>query len=49
VQSTSGQFHYRRAAFSSQLKSKIGNILAKAYVESYDVSNNPTVAEGESM
>jgi hypothetical protein len=29
VQSTSGQFHYRRAAFSSQLKSKIGNILAK--------------------
>ena len=28
--STSGQFHYRRAAFSSQLKSKIGNILAKA-------------------
>ncbi len=29
--STSGQFHYRRVAFSSQLKSKIGeNILAKA-------------------
>ncbi len=28
--STSGQFHYRRAAFSSQLKSKIGSILAKA-------------------
>jgi hypothetical protein len=28
-QFTSGQFHYRRAAFSSQLKSKIGNILAK--------------------
>jgi hypothetical protein len=28
--STSGQFHYRRAAFTSQLKSKIGNILAKA-------------------
>jgi hypothetical protein len=25
-----GQFHYRRAAFSSQLKSKVGNILAKA-------------------
>ena len=25
-----GQFHYRRAAFSSQLKSKCGNILAKA-------------------
>ena len=25
-----GQFHYRRAVFSSQLKSKIGNILAKA-------------------
>jgi hypothetical protein len=30
AQSTSGQFHYRRAACSSQLKSKIGNILAKA-------------------
>ncbi len=30
AQSTSGQFHYRRAAFSSQLKSKCGNILAKA-------------------
>jgi hypothetical protein len=27
---TSGQFHFRRAAFSVQLKSKIGNILAKA-------------------
>ena len=25
-----GQFHFRRAAFSSQLKSKVGNILAKA-------------------
>jgi hypothetical protein len=30
AQSTSDQFHYRRAAFSSQLKSKVGNILAKA-------------------
>ena len=30
AQSTSGQFHYRRVAFSSQLKSKVGNILAKA-------------------
>ena len=30
AQSTSGQFHYKRAAFSSQLKSKVGNILAKA-------------------
>jgi hypothetical protein len=30
AQSTSGQFHYRRAAFSSQLRSKVGNILAKA-------------------
>jgi hypothetical protein len=30
AQSNSGLFHYRRAAFSSQLKSKIGNILAKA-------------------
>ena len=29
AQSTSGQFHYRRADFSSQLKSKVGNILAK--------------------
>jgi hypothetical protein len=27
---TNGQFHYRCAAFSSQLKSKNGNILAKA-------------------
>ena len=26
----SNQFHYRRAAFYSQLKSKVGNILAKA-------------------
>jgi hypothetical protein len=30
AQPTSGQFHFRRAAFSAQLKSKIGNILAKA-------------------
>jgi hypothetical protein len=30
VHSTSGQFHYRFAAFSSQLKSKIGNILTKS-------------------
>jgi hypothetical protein len=30
AQSTSGQFHYRRAAFSSQLKCKLGDILAKA-------------------
>ncbi len=30
--SWSGQFHYRRAAFSSQLKSKIGNILTKTTV-----------------
>ena len=27
---TSGQFHFKRAVFSSQLKSKVGNILAKA-------------------
>jgi hypothetical protein len=27
---TSGLFHFRRAAFSSQLKAKVGNILAKA-------------------
>ena len=30
AQSDRGQFHYRSAAFSSQLKSKVGNILAKA-------------------
>jgi hypothetical protein len=30
AQSTSCQFHYLRAAFSSQLKSKVGNILAKS-------------------
>ena len=29
AQSTSGQFHYRRTAFSSQSKSKIDNILPK--------------------
>ena len=28
-QFNSDQFHYRRAAFSSQLKSKIGNIFSK--------------------
>ena len=30
AQSTSGQFHFRRAAFSSGLKSKVGLALAKA-------------------
>ena len=30
AQPTCGFFHFRRAAFSSQLKSKVGNILAKA-------------------
>jgi hypothetical protein len=30
AQSTSGQFHFKRAAFSSQLRGKVGNILAKA-------------------
>ncbi len=30
VQSTSGQFHYKRVAFSSQIISKVGNILVKA-------------------
>ena len=30
AQSHCGQFHFRRAAFSSQLKSEVGNILAKA-------------------
>ncbi len=29
AQSNNGQFYYRRAAFSSQLKSKYGNILVK--------------------
>ena len=29
AQSTRGQFHFKRAAFSSNLKSKVGNILAK--------------------
>jgi len=32
VQLAQSNFHYRRAAFSSQLKSKVGNILAKAAV-----------------
>ena len=30
AQSDRGQFHYRHTVFSSQLKSKVGNILAKA-------------------
>jgi hypothetical protein len=30
AQSDRGFFHYRRAAFSSMLKSRVGNILAKA-------------------
>jgi hypothetical protein len=30
AQNDRGQFHFRRAAFSSQLKSKVGNILSKA-------------------
>ena len=30
AQSTSGLFHFRRAAFSSQLKAKVGSTLAKA-------------------
>jgi hypothetical protein len=30
AQSNRGQFHFRCAAFSSQLKSKAGNIFAKA-------------------
>ena len=30
AQSDRGQFHYRRAVFSSQVKSQVGNILAKA-------------------
>ena len=32
AQSDRGQFHFRRAAFSSQLKSKVGNILDKSAV-----------------
>jgi hypothetical protein len=30
VQLSQSNFHHRRAAFSSQVKSKVGNILAKA-------------------
>ena len=30
AQSDRGQFHYKRAAFSSQLKSKVGSILTKS-------------------
>ncbi len=30
AQPTSGFFHFRRAAFSSQLKSKVGNVLVKS-------------------
>ena len=30
AQTNCGLFHYRRAAFSSMLKSRVGNILAKA-------------------
>ena len=30
AQSTSGQFHFRRASFSQQLKSRVGLALAKA-------------------
>ena len=29
AQSTSGLYHYKRAAFSSQLRAKVGNILTK--------------------
>ncbi len=32
AQSTSDQFHYKRVTFASHLKSKVGNILAKAVV-----------------
>jgi hypothetical protein len=32
AQSTSGQFHFRRAAFSQELKGKVGLALAKATV-----------------
>ena len=32
AESISGLFHFRRAAFSSHLRSKVGNILAKAAV-----------------
>ena len=31
----SGQFHFRRAAFASMIKSRVGNILAKAAVFTY--------------
>ena len=29
AQSTSGQFHFKRVTFSSQIRTKVGNILAK--------------------
>ena len=32
MQSDPDQFHYRRVTFSSQLKSKVGNILVKVVV-----------------
>ena len=34
-QTNSGQFHFRRAAFSSMIKSRVGNILAKTAVLRY--------------
>jgi hypothetical protein len=40
VPSTSGLFHYRCSTFSSHLKSKIGNILAKVVTLLYSFSQS---------
>ncbi len=40
VKSTSYQFHYRRTTFSSQLKSKIGDILVKTVVLGIKLNDN---------
>jgi hypothetical protein len=44
-ESTSVQFHYKHVVFSSQMKSKVGNILAKAaalwITLNIDVQRNP--------
>jgi hypothetical protein len=41
-QSTSDQFHYRRTAFSSQLKSKVDNILVR--LQHYGLTQISTVS-----
>jgi hypothetical protein len=42
AQPTSGLFHFRRAAFSSQLKAKEGNILAKTAALSINLNIDGT-------